>query len=143
MTEPFNTVHENLAQLGLLKWRHVISLMLAALVYFGLYQYVGWTLDTGRAVAANAAASAVLALSVSVLSPRDSFQAALSVFIGMLGASVVVLFVIGPGNLFPIVIVFLGGLFAISTGVGWVLAQLVNIIWSGLVQSRHPISRTR
>ena len=107
-----------------MKRRNLISLTLAALVFLGLYPYVGWALNTGQAVVAYIVASAAVAFVVSVGVPlKDSLVAALSEFVGMVGAGVVLLFVIGPGTIFPMVIVFLCGLFAISTSVGWALAQ--------------------
>jgi hypothetical protein len=123
-SEHFKTVGENLSELGLLKLRNLISLALAALVFLGLYPYVGWVLNTGQAVVAYIVASAAVAFVVSVGVPlKDSLVAALSEFVGMVGAGIVLLFVIGPGTIFPIVIVFLCGLLAISTSVGWALAQ--------------------
>jgi hypothetical protein len=118
----------NIAELGLtIRPRYIISPVLAALVYLGVYAVVGWTLDTSRAIVTTAAVNAALAFSVSLwLPPKASLLAAISEFVGMFGASVILLFVLGPGNLFPIVVLVLGALFAISTGVGWSLALPLN-----------------
>jgi hypothetical protein len=130
MTEPFKTVRDNLTELGLLKPRYLIGPLLAALVYLGLYLTTGYAMDTLPAIGLTAALNAVLAFSVSVgLPPKDSLRAAISEFIGMFVMSVILLIAIPiahgqePGNLFGIAVVFFGFVFAISTGVGWGLAQ--------------------
>jgi hypothetical protein len=77
-----------------------------------------WFLNSGRAVAFTAALLVVASAVVSTSDRRESIIRGANVAAGALLAMIAVLFVVGPGNLFPIVIA-IGGLIAVaSTGAG-------------------------
>jgi hypothetical protein len=77
-----------------------------------------WFLNSGRAVAFTAAVLVAAGAVVSASDRRESIVRGANVAAGALLAMIAVLFVVGPGNLFPIVIA-IGGLIAVvSTGAG-------------------------
>ena len=77
----------------------------------------GWFLNSGRNVLLVAA---VLAAGAAALTARQTSSDRDAVFYGLgaVAAKVVTLSVIGPGSIFPIVIIFGGGLVAFAVGVG-------------------------
>jgi hypothetical protein len=87
-------------------------------------QHEPWFLNSGRGVAFTMLSLLVAASLASVLWARDRNAAmvhGLNVAAGAVLAMIVVLIVVGPGTIFPIVIVF-GGIIALfSTGIGSLL----------------------
>ena len=81
----------------------------------------GWFLNSGRGVAVVGVVCAVVGALIG-FGRRDSVREAAMVASGAVLAMVAVLFTIGPGTIFPIVIVFgtaiIAGATAAGTGVG-------------------------
>jgi hypothetical protein len=87
-----------------------------------------WFLNSGRAAAFTAALLVAAGAAVSASDWRESVIRGAHVAAGALVAMIVVLSVIGPGNLFPIVIV-LGAAIALASGgagalAGWSLRRV-------------------
>jgi hypothetical protein len=77
-----------------------------------------WFLNSGRAVAFTAALLVVAGVLVSASDRRESIIRGANVAAGALLAMIVVMSVIGPGNLFPIVIAIGAAIAAASGGAG-------------------------
>jgi hypothetical protein len=63
-------------------------------------------------------------------------NAPLAVWAGMMSATIVILFTMGPGNIFPVVMVFAGGMSALAILPGWLVGMLATATRSGARQ-RH------
>jgi hypothetical protein len=87
-----------------------------------------WFLNSGRAVAFTASLLVVAGAVVSASDWRESIVRAANVAAGALVALIVVLSVVGPGNLFPIVIAIGAAITVASAGAGalagWSLRRL-------------------
>jgi hypothetical protein len=80
--------------------------------------YDPWFLNSGRAVALTVALLVVAGAIVSAADWRESIIRGANAAAGALAAMIVILAIVGPGNLFPIVIA-IGGVIAVaSTGAG-------------------------
>jgi hypothetical protein len=77
-----------------------------------------WFLNSGRAVAFTAALLAVATAVVSTSDRRESIIRGANVAAGAVAAMIVVLSVIGPGNLFPIVVAIGAAILVASGGAG-------------------------
>jgi len=82
----------------------------------------GWWLDSGRGVALMMAMLCVLSIAL-VWSDR---RAPLALWVGMINATIVILFMVGPGSLFPIVLVFAAGLSVLAIVPGWLIWIAAN-----------------
>jgi hypothetical protein len=82
----------------------------------------GWWLDSGRGVALMMATLCALSIALVWFDRR----APLAVWVGMINATIVILFAIGPGTIFPIVMAFAAGLSALAIVPGWVLWILAS-----------------
>ena len=69
--------------------RPIVSAVLAASVYLGLYIVTGYAMDTLPAIGITAALNAGLAFSVSLVPMRDSLFAAFGEFLDEHGAAIV------------------------------------------------------
>jgi len=83
--------------------------------------YDPWFLNSGRAVAFTAALLVVAGAIVSAADRRESIIRGANAAAGALAAMIVMLAVVGPGNLFPIVIAF-GAVIAIASTAAGALA---------------------
>jgi hypothetical protein len=83
--------------------------------------YDPWFLNSGRAVAFTAALLVVAGAIVSAADRRESIIRGANAAAGALVAMIVILAVVGPGNLFPIVIAF-GAVIAIASTAAGALA---------------------
>ena len=77
----------------------------------------GWWLDSGRGVALMMAMLCVLSNALVWFDRR----APLALWVGMINATTVILFTIGPGSIFPIVLTFAAGLSALAVVPSWIL----------------------
>ena len=77
----------------------------------------GWWLDSGRGVALMMAMLCALSIALVWFDRR----APLALWVGMINATIVILFMIGPGSLFPIVLVFASVLSVLAIVPGWLL----------------------
>ena len=87
-----------------------------------------WFLNSGRAAAFTAALLAVAGAVVSASDRRESIIRGANVAAGALAAMIVVLSVIGPGNLFPLVVA-IGATIVVASGgagalAGWGLRRV-------------------
>ena len=82
----------------------------------------GWWLNSGRGVAVMMAMLCALSIALVWLDRR----APLALWVGMVNATIVILFMTGPGSIFPIVMVFAGGLGALAIIPGWLIWLLVT-----------------
>ena len=82
----------------------------------------GWWLDSGRGVAFMMALLCALSMGFVWLDRK----APLALWVGMMNATIVILFMTGPGNIFPIVIVFATVLSALAIVPGWILWMLAT-----------------
>jgi hypothetical protein len=80
--------------------------------------YDPWFLNSGRAVALTVALLVVAGAIVSAADWRESVVRGANAAAGALAAMIVILAIVGPGNLFPIVIAFGGVIAVASTGAG-------------------------
>jgi hypothetical protein len=80
-----------------------------------------WFLNSGRAVAFTAALLVVAGAVVSAADRRESIIRGANAAAGALAAMIVTLAIVGPGNLFPIVIAF-GAVIAIASTAAGALA---------------------
>jgi hypothetical protein len=85
----------------------------------------GWFLNSGHSVLL---VGLTLALGAAVLTARKRASDRDAVFygIGAVAAMIVTLFAIGPGNIFPIVIVFGAGLVVFAVGAGGTLGAALR-----------------
>ena len=84
----------------------------------------GWWLDSGRGVALMMAMLCVLSIALVWFDRR----APLALWVGMINATIVILFRIGPGSLFPIVLVFAATLSVLAIVPGWLLWLVVRAV---------------
>jgi hypothetical protein len=82
----------------------------------------GWWLDSGRGVAFMMALLSALSMGFVWLDRK----APLALWVGMMNATIVILFMTGPGNIFPIVIAFAAALSALAIVPGWILWMLAT-----------------
>jgi len=82
----------------------------------------GWWLDSGRGVALMMAMLCVLSIAL-VWSDR---RAPLALWVGMINATIVILFMVGPGSLFPIVLVLAAVLSVLAIVPGWLIWIAAN-----------------
>lgn len=83
----------------------------------------GWWLNSGRGVAITSTVLVLMAVATSFLvrsgpMTRDRVAAAAALWIGANIGIAVVLFTVGPGNLFPIVLAIGAGISAAAVGAG-------------------------
>ena len=82
----------------------------------------GWWLDSGRGVAFMMALLCALSIGFVWLDRR----APLALWVGMMNATIAILFMTGPGNIFPIVIAFAAALSGLAIVPGWILWMLAT-----------------
>ena len=118
-----------------------ISILAFALVAGMISAFVsqmvtGWWLDSGRGVVLMMAMLCGLSIALVWFDRR----APLALWVGMFNATIVILFVIGPGALFPIVMAFAAGLSALAILPGWLLWLLATGGQTavGALKKRHP-----
>jgi len=92
----------------------------------------GWWLDSGRGVALMMAMLCVLSIALVWFDRR----APLALWVGMINATIVILFMVGPGSLFPIVIVLAAVLSVLAIVPGW-------LIWIGANGARAFVRAVR
>lgn len=95
----------------------------------------GWWLDSGRGVAMTVVVLAVLAAAVGVRSPAwpvrpQNAAPSAALWAGANVGMAIVLFSVGPGNLFPIVLAMGAGISAIAVAAG----SLVGMLAANLVR---------
>jgi hypothetical protein len=94
----------------------------------------GWWLDSGRGVAFMMAMLCALSVALVWLDRK----APLALWVGMMNATIVILFMIGPGNIFPIVIAFAAALSALAIVPGWLLWILAKGAQSAVRHQMKP-----
>jgi len=101
----------------------------------------GWWLNTGYGVALTSLVLALLAVAIGATSARPlvprSMPPAIALWAGANIGLAFVLFRVGPGTIFPIVLLFGAGISAIAVGAGSILGGLGRTMWSrGSVSNR-------
>jgi hypothetical protein len=94
----------------------------------------GWWLNSGQGVAIIVLVLSLLAVPVSAAAGSWPWQSRSVVWPGALwaGANIglaIVLFRVGPGNIFPIVLVVGAGISAIAVGAGSLFGALARALW--------------
>ena len=111
-----------------------------AVIALGLHLVDGWWLDSAERVRHTTIALIVAASIGGLFWPNDH-RVPRGIWVGFNTAKILVLFEIGPGNLFPIVI-FIGALLsAINISIGFVVAIILVAGWkvmSGRVRRKTP-----
>jgi hypothetical protein len=103
----------------------------------------GWWLNSGRGVTITCLVLALLAVPVGAAALSWPLQPRSAVWPGALwaGANIglaIVLFRVGPGNIFPIVLVVGAGISALAVGTGSLFGALPRAVWSWVgLKSRH------
>ena len=94
-----------------------VALVAGVISAFVSQTLTDWWLDSRRGVALMMAMLCALSVALVWFDRR----APLAVWVGMINATIVILFVIGPGTNFPIVMAFAAGLSALAIVPAWVL----------------------
>ena len=114
--------------------RFLALVVLAAIVAASAQWFVptGWWLNTGRGVALTSLVLALLAAAIAVAAPwplsTRSFQGPVAVWTGANIGLAMVLFRVGPGNIFPIVLTFGAGISALAVGAGSLIGMLARFV---------------
>ena len=87
---------------------------------------MGWWLDAGRRVAV-----VLITVAAVTLLTANSTRHAIALWAGTMAGMTGVLFWIGPGNLWPIVLVFAAVLTGISVMVGWAVRRALGQVKKG------------
>jgi hypothetical protein len=98
------------------------ALVAGVISAFASQALTGWWLDSGRGVALMMAMLCALSIALVWFDRR----APLAVWVGMVNATTVILFAIGPGTIFPIAIAFAVGLSALAIVPSWLLWMLAS-----------------
>jgi hypothetical protein len=96
-----------------------------AAVALALHLYQGWWLDAGQRVLVTVAAIAVTTMVVGATVPKTAAFGA-----GVAGGMIAILFAIGPGNLFPIVIAIGTTMIALAVLTGWSVRAAIGWLWA-------------
>jgi hypothetical protein len=100
----------------------------------------GWWLNSGQGVAIASAALALLAIIVGVTEGRPlSSGGVLRPIYLWAGANIglaIYLFAVGPGNLFPIALMFGAGISALAVAAGSLIGQLTRAVWARVGSQR-------
>jgi hypothetical protein len=113
--------------------RFLALVVLAAIVAASAQWFVptGWWLNTGRGVALTSLVLALLAAATAVAAPSPPstrrFQGPAAVWAGANIGLAIVLFRVGPGNIFPIVLAFGAGISALAVGAGSLIGTLARV----------------
>lgn len=94
----------------------------------------GWWLNSGQGVAVMMAMLCALSIALVWLDR----MAPLALWVGTTNATIVILFLTGPGSILPIVMVFAGALSALAILPGWLIWILATAMRSG---GRHLMKR--
>ena len=119
--------------------RFLALTVLGAVAAAGAQWFVptGWWLNTGQGVALTSLVLALLAVAIAVpaAGPRSTrnFQRPVALWAGANLGLAVVLFRVGPGNIFPIVLAFGAGISALAVGAG----SLIGLLWLVLRRGRN------
>ena len=103
----------------------------------------GWWLNSGQGVASVCLVLVLLAVPIGAsalswpLNPRSARWLA-ALWAGTNIGMAIVLFSVGPGTLFPIVLVLGAGISAIAVGAGFLLGALPREAWRLARSSRRP-----
>ena len=95
---------------------HLVQTLVWQTWFHGSYD--PWFLNSGRAVVFTVALLVVAGAIVSAADWRESIVRGANAAAGALAAMIIILAVVGPGNLFPIVIAFGAVIAVTSTGAG-------------------------
>jgi hypothetical protein len=91
----------------------------------------GWWLDSGDRVRtmliAVAAASFVVGVTSNITSPKNTWLPGLHFWFGFTAGMVAVLFLSGPGSIWPIVLVIGSGMAGMAITVGFVSGMLIRM----------------
>jgi hypothetical protein len=87
----------------------------------------GWWLNSGRGVAVMMAMLCALSIALVWVDRK----APLALWVGMINATTVILFMIGPGSIFPVVLASAGVLSALAIAPGWLLWTVATAARSG------------
>jgi hypothetical protein len=99
----------------------------------------GWWLDTNDRVVNTSGALAVLAFGVGALWPKRTWLPALHLWIGFMAGMAAILFIIGPGNIFPIVLTIGGGWAGMAVILGFGPGALVRMAVGAVVRKAHRV----
>jgi hypothetical protein len=113
--------------------RRFLALIVLAATVAASAQWIvptGWWLNTGRGVALTSLVLALLAAAIAVAAPwppsTRSFHGPVAVWAGANIGLAIVLFRVGPGNIFPIVLAFGAGISALAVGAGSLIGTLAR-----------------
>jgi hypothetical protein len=95
----------------------------------------GWWLDTHDRVVITAGVLAIVACAVGGLSPKRTWWPAIHLWTGFMVGITVILFIIGPGNIFPIVLAVGGGWAVMAVGLGFAIGAIARMMISSLLPS--------
>jgi hypothetical protein len=120
---------------AIMKWAKVAVGFVAGVIAAVVSQMLtGWWLDSGRGVTVMMAMLCALSLALVWLDRR----APLALWAGVVNATTVILFMVGPGTIFPIVIAFAAVLSALAIAPSWLIWKLGTAARSGV---RHVMKR--
>ena len=103
----------------------------------------GWWLNSGQGVASVCLVLVLLAVPIGAsalswpLQPRSALGL-VALWAGTNLGMALVLFSVGPGTIFPIVLVFGAGISAIAVGAGFLLGALTGAVWRLARSSGRP-----
>jgi hypothetical protein len=86
----------------------------------------GWWLDIGDRVVNTSCAIAVSAFTVGALWQKRTWLPACDLWLGFMAGMIAILFIIGPGNLFPIVLTIGGGIAGAAVALGFGLGAVAR-----------------
>ena len=104
-----------------MKWANVVFGFVAGVIAAVVSQILtGWWLNSGRGVTVMMAMLCALSIALVWLDRR----APLALWVGMVNATTVILFMVGPGTISPIVIAFAAVMGALAVAPSWLIWKL-------------------
>lgn len=102
-----------------------LGLAVAVVLYF---VGGGWWLDDAHRVKLTVRVLMVVAFVVGATWPKLTLFPALHLWLGFMLAMTIILFSIGPGTIFPIVLVMGGGMAALAILKGFIVGTMVAVV---------------
>lgn len=109
-----------------------------AIVMYGIN---GWWLDAGERVRDMLVVLGVAGFGVGSWRSWPQWQSAGDLWLGFMVGSAGISLIIGPGNLWPIVIVLAGALSAAAIWGGWAVGALIRSVTGGRAEQNNRRSR--
>jgi hypothetical protein len=109
-----------------LRPEQVISLAIGFGVAIVLHRVTGWWLNSGFGVAVTVSAQFVVSLLLACWSTRRRRERAMSLWVGNLAGMVIALFSVGPGTIWPLVLIIAGIVTAAPVLAGVAVASMLT-----------------